>query len=84
MEYIVGLIIALAGGLLYYKSRADKASSDAALAETRGRDRELADQQREVERSISEMDAAIADIREERKKRREAQTDEERAREWER
>lgn len=83
MEYLVGIIVALVAGLLYYKGKSEKSAADASLAETRGKDSELEKQQGKVEEEISEIDRAIADIREERKKRRDSKTKEERASEWE-
>ena len=41
MEYLIGLIVLLFGGLFFYKKKADDASTEAKLAETKGRDKEL-------------------------------------------
>lgn len=66
MEYIIGLILALVGGLFFYKNKADKASVDGKLAETRGRDKELELSQEELEKQIAELDKGIEKMKADR------------------
>lgn len=70
MELVIGLIVALFGGLVFFKKKADKAAVDSKLAETRGRDAALREQQEELEAAIRTLDEGIATM----KKKREAET----------
>lgn len=54
-EVIIGLIAALGGLALYFKSKADKSKVDAILGETKGRDAELKGQQDKVKDEINEV-----------------------------
>jgi len=85
MEYIVGLLIAAVGAAFYYKNKSDKAGVNAILAETRGKDSELAKDQKEVEDSIKDLDDGINKLKKERvekRKEREGLTRAQRADEW--
>ena len=85
MEYIIGLLVALIGAVFFFKNKADKAKLDALLSETRGRDKELQEQQKDVENAIDEIDAGIKKLKQDRKKERDARAKksrEERAEEW--
>ena len=70
MEIIAGIIVALLGGLFFFKKKADKAAVDSKLAETRGRDQELEISENELEAAIAEIDENLTKIKEERDKRR--------------
>lgn len=70
MEYIIGLVLALLGGLLFYKNKSDKASTDAKLGETRGRDKELAINQKDIQNAIDGLDAGIEKMKAEREAQR--------------
>ena len=67
MEYLIGIIVALVGGIFYYANKSDKALADKCIAETKGRDRELAERQAEVEQAIKDLDDGIQKMNEERK-----------------
>lgn len=82
MEYVVGLIAALVAGLLYYRGQAIKSKIDSSLAENRGRDKELVQQENEVKKAISEIDAQIEEIKKQRKEIRQELTEQERADKW--
>ena len=85
MEYILGLIIALIGGVVYFKNKAEDNAVKSELAETMGRDKELREQQEDVEAAISEIDKGIAKVKEDRARRRseaKKETMEERADRW--
>lgn len=66
MEYILGIIAALIGGLFFYKKKADKVAIDAKLSESKGRDRELREQELDLKDAIAEIDANLEKIRKER------------------
>lgn len=66
MEYLLGIIGLLIGGLFYFKSKSDKASSDAKIAETKGKDQQLEATQEEVEAAIAELDKGIKKVQEQR------------------
>jgi len=72
MEIIIGIIVALFGGLLFFKKKADKSAVEAKLAETKGRDKELEMTQDELEASIKEIDNNLDRINEERKAKKKA------------
>jgi predicted nucleic acid-binding Zn-ribbon protein len=59
MELLVGLVVTLLGGLVFFKRKADKAEVDAKLAEVRGRDAALKEQQEELEAAIRTLDNGI-------------------------
>lgn len=59
MEIIIGIIMALVGGLFFYKKKADKAAVDGKLAKTKGQDQELELKQEDLERMIAEIDDNI-------------------------
>ncbi len=68
MEYLIGIIVALLGGLLFYKKKADKNAVDSKLAETKGRDAELQVSQEEVAEAIKELDKGIKQMAKEKAK----------------
>lgn len=63
MEYLIGLLIAAIGGLLFFKNKADKATADAKLAEVKGRDKELQITQKELQDFINQVDTNIAKMK---------------------
>lgn len=69
MEYLIGIILALLGGLIFYKKKADNNAVDVKLAKTKGRDAELQVSQEEVESAIREIDSRIEEIKKEKKER---------------
>ena len=82
MEYLIGLIAALIGGIFFYKKKADKNAIDAKLAETKGKDSALIDEAKEVRLAIEEIDKNLKKIKEEReveRKKRKYMTLKERA-----
>lgn len=85
MEYIIMLILGLLGfGAYNYKKRKE-AEVDAILNETKGRDKELKEQQDLVNQAIKDIDKGIIDMnkkREEMKKAEANLSDEERADRW--
>lgn len=70
MEYIIGLILALVGGLLFYKRKSEKAEIDSKLSETKGKDSILKENQADVEKAISDLDAGIEKMKAEREAQR--------------
>lgn len=85
MEYLIGLLVIAIGAAFYFKRKADDNRVDAIMGETRGRDRELREQQEDVEAAIRDLDKGISEIereREKQKKEREKKSKEERADEW--
>ena len=66
MELIIGLIVALFGGLIFYKKKADKAAVDTKLAKTRGQDIALKEQQDEVKAAIETLDKGIEAMKKEK------------------
>lgn len=67
MEYLVGIIVALLGGLFYFKNKADQAGANERIAEIKGRDRELAERQADVEQAIKDLDDGIRKMNEKKK-----------------
>lgn len=63
MEYLVGLVIALVCGVFFYKNKADSAEVETNLAETKGRDRELAEQEALIQQAIKDLDDGILTIK---------------------
>lgn len=83
----IGTFATLIGGLvaliLFYKSKADKASAKNITAETKIKDAPLAAKQDELKEKIKDADNKIKDIMDERKKNRdEYLSDQERANKW--
>lgn len=72
MEYIIGLILALVGGLLFYKNKSEKSETDSKLGETRGRDKELAITQKDVQDAIKSIDGGIEKMHQDREAQRQA------------
>ena len=83
MEYLVGLLLLVAGVAFYYKKKFMDAKVDSILSETRGRDKELKNQQAKNRKKASELDSKIEAIKKERKERRDGKSRAERAKEWE-
>lgn len=71
MEYIIGLLVALLGGLFYYKRKYDDAAVEGRLAKRKGQDKVLAEEQKDVEDAIKIIDEAVEKLREKRKADRE-------------
>lgn len=67
MEYIIGLIVALFAGLLFFEKKSKDNAAKAKLAEAKGQDKELAIQQEEVIKAIEDLDAGVDKLEEERK-----------------
>jgi len=85
MEYIIGIIFALVGGLLFYRNKAKKAQVDAKLAKTKGRDAHLKIVQDEVRQAIDDLDQGIAKMKEKRDSEKESNknlSDKQRADRW--
>jgi phage shock protein A len=82
MEYVVGLIVMLVGGLLYTMSLLRQKTIESSLAENKGRDKELVDQQLKVENSISKIDKQIEEIKKQKEEIKAELTDQERAEKW--
>ena len=85
MEYIIGLIALLFGGLYFYKKKADKAEVEAILAETEGKDSVLEELLNEAEKEAEELDKDLEILETERSKQREereSKSREDRADEW--
>ena len=66
MEYLIALIVALFGGIFYFKTKADKAETKSKISENKGRDRELAEQQAFIEQAILDLDKGIEKMNKER------------------
>lgn len=54
-EVLIGLVVMLGAGLWGFKRLADKNKTDAILGETRGRDKELSAQQKQVQDKIEDV-----------------------------
>lgn len=63
MSYVLALIVAALGGLLFFKKKQDTQSI---LAETQAKDQALAEQQKEVDAVIATLDAGITKMKAER------------------
>jgi len=63
MEYIIGLIIILLGGIFHFKKKADNTAIDAKLAKTKGKDEALAQEQFDLEAAIKEIDDNLEKVR---------------------
>lgn len=84
MEYLVGLVLALLGGIFYFKGKADKAAVGARIAVTKAKDEALAEEEKLVEEAIQALNEAIITTEEKRKaelKKRKSMTLKERAEE---
>jgi hypothetical protein len=67
MEALVGVLVLVLGGLVWmFKSKADRAAVDAKLAQTKGQDMALAEQQKEVAAAIITLDNGIAKMKEQK------------------
>lgn len=83
MEYLIGLLIAALGGILYFKNKAFNARIESKFGRTQGREDILAKQQEAYRRQREEIEAGIAKAKDELAKRRvEKLTDQERADKW--
>lgn len=67
MEILIGIIVALLGGVFYFKNKADEKSVESKLAAIKGQDKELEITEEELKAQIAEMDNNIKRIRKERK-----------------
>lgn len=67
MEYIIGLILALVGFGYYQYNKRNEAETNVKLAETKGKDSILVQDQLNVEKEISNIDEGIAKLNEQRK-----------------
>lgn len=70
MEYVVALVLALLGGLVFYKKKSEKAETESKLAETKGRDAELEVTQKEAEDAVKAIDDGIEKMKAEREAKR--------------
>lgn len=70
MEILIGIIVALLGGLFHFKNKADKAAVKAKLAKTEGRDEELKLEKGEIEGLIAEIDKNIEKMNKEREEKK--------------
>jgi len=70
MEYIIGLILMLVGGVFFYKNKSEKAETDSKLAEIRGKDSQLSVNQKDVQDTIKSLDDGIAKLQAEREAKR--------------
>jgi len=66
MEYLVGLLIAALGGVFYFKNKADNKAVEVKLAESKGKDEVLAQEQFDLEAAIQEIDNNIAKVKKEK------------------
>lgn len=66
MEYLIGLLVALLGGVFYFKTKADNAAIESKLAHTKGRDKELEMTENELKAAIEEIDKNVDKIVKER------------------
>lgn len=65
-KIIAAVVLILAGLAWFFKRKSDKASTDAKLAETKGKDAILVQHQRDVEAAIASLDAGIEKMRKEK------------------
>lgn len=63
MSYVLALIVAALGGLLFFRKKQDVQS---VLVETQTKDQALSEQQKEVDAVIATLDAGIAKMKAER------------------
>lgn len=83
MEAVIALILGLIALLSYQMSKRRDAEIDSKLAETKGKDSILSEQQDEVKRQLEELDAGIKKMQDERAKAKEKEeTPDERAKKW--
>lgn len=66
MEYLVAIILALLGGIIVLNKQKKDAQSDAKIAETKGKDSELAKQQVKLKDEINKIDESIEDMKREK------------------
>ena len=85
MEYLVGIIVALAGGVFVLWRKLQGAKVEKTLAETKGADAILKQNQEAVDKLIDNLDKGIEKMNEDRKKEKEDQKNlslSERAKRW--
>lgn len=68
MEYLIGIIVALVGGLFYFVNKSSEAVAENKISETKGRDRELAEQQAEIEQALKDLEDGIVKMNQKREK----------------
>lgn len=68
MEYLIALVVAALGFGFYQFKKRNEAEVDSKLAETKGKDAILANNQLNVKNEIKDIDTRLAEIIEERKK----------------
>lgn len=66
MEYLIGLIVILLGGIFHFKGKADEKAIDAKLASAKGKDSVLAEEEFDLKKAIAEIDANIEKAKKER------------------
>lgn len=84
MEYLVGTLVALLGGLLFYRNKAKNSDVEAKLANTKGQDQVLKIREEEIEEAIKSIDEGISKMKADKlaeKQRRDNLTLKERAEE---
>ena len=85
MEYLLGIIAVLGGGVFYLWRQLQQSKADASLAETKGKDSILERDQKEIDEQIEKLDEGIKKMNEDRKKRQEEEKNlslAERAKRW--
>lgn len=71
MEYLLGLLVAVLGGLFYFKNKSDKAESEVRLGETKIKDAKLETEQVNVQEQVKAIDEGIERMKQERLAERE-------------
>ena len=66
MEYLLGIIAALLGGIFYYRNKAKKSEIEAMLKETKVKDEALKQEEKLIEDAIAALDAGIQAIKKEK------------------
>lgn len=82
VAFVIGVLL---GGVLYFKSKADKSKKDAIMGQTEGQDKILRENQDEAHSEVVKNAEAILQLEIEREKQRkeyERKTREERAKDW--
>jgi small-conductance mechanosensitive channel len=63
MQYIIGIIVALVGVIVYQMNKRKSAEVDAILANTKGQDKQLEVKETEIKEEISVIDARLEEIK---------------------
>ena len=73
MEFLIGIVVLLFGGLVFYKRKADQSETTARLGEIKGQDKQLEIRQDEVEEAVKAIDSGIEQMKLEQRLKREQQ-----------